>query len=178
MGLKRLIIFVSIFFILLNFITAGRLWLFIFPNLDVFLGHFFCNAGGMVLNPMVDAGFAKISYPVADDFIYVSIPTLLLAGLILKIKKEWRSLKSIVLVFIVSFGFFILIEKMLGYYFIYLAESVYGMSGCIENIQVGGIGIPYSEFAPLHIIGLMLLIAGVIGAIVKLKSKQGGNDGA
>jgi len=177
MGLKRLITVLAIFFILLNIVTAGRLWAFILPNLDVFLGHFFCNAGGMILNPMVDAGFAKISYPVADDFIYVSIPTIFLAGLILKIKKEWRSLKSILLVFLVSFGIFILIEKALGYYFIFLAEKSYGMTGCIDMIQIGGIGIPYSAFAPLHIIGLMLLIAGVIGAVVKLKSKQGGNSG-
>ena len=169
MGLRNAIFALIGLFLIVNFVSAGRVLAFLLPEADAVLGSIFCYLAGTLVNPVADLGFIKISYPVINDLAIVGIPAFVLAFLILRWKKEWHNYKHIILVYLTVFGILFLVEKALGLWFLFVAENSYGLKGCADYMNVAGQQIPYNVMNPLFILGLIFLVVGIIAAVIKLK---------
>ena len=169
MGIKTAILGFLALFLILNFLSAGRVLAFLLPSADLILGNMFCVLAGNLVNPVIDLGIIKLSYPTVNDLAYVGLPAFLFSFIILRIKKEWHDYKHIILVYLTMFGILFLCEKALGLWFLFISENSYGLKNCATYMDFMGQDVPYSLLNPLFLLGFLLLIIGVVSAIIKLK---------
>ena len=169
---KFIVIGIIAVILLLQGITNGAFLSMIIPGWEEMLGHFFCIAGGFIVQPVWDLGWMKLPLPTHDDLLVGLILGSIITWLILK-RVEWKFWKKLV-VWLVTVAIGIYLYKAIGLIFLYWAEVTYGLSGCIGEFTVGPFGIRWEWFDFLFWIMLFFTLAGAITAVLAWKRKESG----
>lgn len=168
---KYLILGIIVFILFAEGATGGLFLNTVVPGWQGIAGQGLCIAGGYMVQPIWDVGWAKIPVPVTDDWIFGAFFASLIGWLVIK-RTAWTfRRKMITLVVALLVG--MLIYKVLGLFVLYMAEVQYGMSNCIGQFQVGPILVEWEWFEPLHLLGVILGIGAVIAAILAFRKKAG-----
>jgi hypothetical protein len=169
--IKFLAMGIIIFILFVEGATGGMFLNTILPGWQGMTGHVLCVAGGYIVQPVWDFGFAKIPIPVGDD---------LAAGLIIASAISWLFIKRMdwtfkrkVIAFAIAYGLGMAAYKALGLFILYLAEVQYGMTNCIGQFQLGPVIVEWAWFSPLF---LIMIVAGIISASMAIMAytKKGG----
>jgi hypothetical protein len=167
---KYLILGIAVFILTLQGVTQGAFLDMIMPGWHGQLGHVLCIAGGYIVQPVWDFGFAKIPIPVGDDL----AAGLLVAGIAgWFIKRTAWTLKRKLIATAIFFTVGMVVYKAVGLVILWYAEVQYGMSDCIGQFQLGPIIVEWAWYSSLYFFMIIVGSISVITAVLAYKKKGG-----
>jgi len=169
---RYIIVIAAVALLTLQGITNGAFLEFLLPGWNGMLGQGLCIAGGYMVQPVWDFGWAKIPIPVTDDWV---VGTLFASAISwLYIKRTGWSFRRKILAFVLALLTGMVIYKIIGLFVLYIAEVQYGLTGCIGEFTVGPLTIQWDWYEPLHIFAVILGIGAAIAAIMAFKKRGDG----
>ena len=170
--IKFIFIGIAVFILLAQGVSGGLFLNMLMPGWEGMLGHVFCIAGGYIVQPVWDFGWAKIPIPVTDDYA---------AGLLIASLFSWAfirrtawSFRRKLAVFTLFFVAGMALYKGIGLLILYWAEVNYGMSNCIGEFAVGPVMIEWAWFSPLFYVMILFGLLAAVSAVLAFKKRGGG----
>lgn len=171
MGFKLVLFGIVFLFLVLAGITGGVFIERLLPGSGGLQGNTVCFFAGFLYNPVIDIGGVNVPIPQLDDAAFGFI----IAFAVVKFFMMKSSFRRKVLAFLIILAISLIIYKLVGLYLLSLAENIYGLTDCLESINLGIFVFNYDWLDPLYTLGFIFVFVAIIGGIWKLR--KGGSNG-